>query len=160
MYIARNNHYYRFIPSSNNLGDFIPVDENFEDVGELLDHDDSMYATLADILTQVVEFFDLTYIQTAFTDYDFIGEGEHYTFEYPFAFGGEAPVDPTDEPAPVDPTDEPVPVDPTEAPAEPTAEPAPSDPGVPSTGMISLCVFGACAAAAGAAALTARKKQK
>lgn len=133
-FVAMNNHYYRFIPSSSSIGDFIPVDENFEDIADLLDPDDPMYATLSDILTQVVEFFDLTYYQTSFTDSDFIGEGEHYTFNYPFEFGGD------------------------EEPGEPDPTPAPEDPVVPPTGTISFVALGI-AAAAGAGIAVSRKKR-
>ena len=137
MFAAKNNHYYRYVPEGKSIGEFIPVDENFADNGEPLSHEDEMYQNLSDILTNVIEFFSLSFEQTAFADSDFIGEGEHYTFSYPFEFG-------SDEPAP---TDAPV-----------TEEPAPTeDPGTPPTGAISLSFIGAAVIAGGAAVLVRRK---
>lgn len=137
MFAAKNNHYYRFVPARGAEGEFIPVDENFADNGEPLAHEDEMYQTLSDIMTAVVEFFGLSYTQTAFQDSDFIGSGEHYSFSYPFEFGSNEPA-PTDAPV----TDEPAPTD---------------DPGTPPTGAASLAFIGAAVIAGGAAVLARRK---
>ena len=148
MYPAMNNHYYRFIPGDHEIADFVPVDADFMDTGDPIDHDDPMFATLSDIITQVVEFFGLCYNQIAFTDYDFIGDGEHYTFNYPFEFGG-------DEPAPTE-----APAEPTEAPVDPEPTEAPSDPDVPSTGAISLAIAGVIAAAGAGAVVIGKRKSR
>ena len=154
---------------------FIPVDENFADCGEPIAAGSDLFATLSDIFATVHGLFGIGYDQVSFTDADFIGEGEHYTFEYPYDFGAngepvvtnppaeptEAPADPTDTPA--DPTDAPAeptaaPADPTAAPADPTAAPTGSPVPVPATGTISLAILGIVAAASGAAALFSRRK--
>lgn len=173
MFVALNNHYHRMETDGSAPTAFIPVDENFADCGDPLAADSELFATLSDIFATVHELFGIGYDQASFTDADFIGEGEHYTFEYPYDFGANGDAEPTEEPAPAEPTEEPAPAEPTEepAPAEPTEEPAPAEPTeapaeptpapvppVPSTGTISLAVLGIAAAVSGAAVCFSRRK--
>lgn len=171
IFVGLNNHYYRMV-AERGASAFIPVDENFEDCGEAIDAGSELFATLSDIFETVHQEFGIGYDQVSFTDADFIGDGEHYSFEYPYDFGANGEAEPTEEPAPADPTEEPAPADPTEAPAEPTEEPAPADPTeapapadptpapapVPATGTVSIAVLGIAAAVSGAAAILSRKK--
>lgn len=154
-FVAKNNHYHRYDPENN---DFIPVNEAFEDVAAPIDHEDPMYEALIDTLNQVNEYFGLESGQTMFTDEDFLGDAEHYTFEYPFEFGGnEEPVEPTEEPVDPEPTEEPVDPEPTDAPADPEPTDVPTDPTVPPTGAISFAFIGIAAALGGCAVIARRK---
>ncbi len=170
MFVALNNHYHRMETDGSAPTAFIPVDENFADCGDPIAADSELFAALSDIFATVHELFGIGYDQVSFTDADFIGEGEHYTYEYPYDFGAngdaeptEEPAEPTEEPAPAEPTEEPAPAEPTEepAPAEPTdapAEPTPAPAPVPATGTISLAVLGIAAAVSGAAVCFSRRK--
>ena len=179
IFVGLNNHYYRMIDEQGDIQQFVPVNENFEDNGDPIGHSDGNFDTLADIFAVASDLFGIYAYEMNFTDETFLGEGEHYTFEYPYDFGAngdaepteapadptEAPADPTEAPAdpteaPADPTEAPAepteaPAEPTEAPAEPTAAPVPP---APSTGTISLAFVGIASAACGAAALFSRKK--
>ena len=182
IFVGLNNHYYRMLDEQGDIQQFVPVDENFEDNGDPIGHSDGNFDTLADIFAEVSDLFGIYAYEMNFTDESFLGEGEHYTFEYPYDFGANgdvepteepAPAEPTEEPAPAEPTEEPAPADPTEepAPAEPTEEPAPADPTeapaeptpapapVPGTGTISLAVIGIAAAVSGAAVCFTRRKE-
>ncbi len=130
-FVAKNNHYHRYDPEND---DFIPVNDNFEDIDLPIDHESDMYEALYDTLTSVIEYFDLTNDQIQFNDADFLGEAEHYSFEYPFEFGGD---------------EEPVEPEPTEAPVDPT---------VPPTGAASLALIGAASAAFAGVLISRRKK--
>lgn len=129
IFVGLNNHYYR-MAAGRGASAFIPVDENFEDCGDAIDNGSELFATLSDIFETVHAEFGIDYNQVSFTDEDFIGSGEHYSFEYPYDFGANGDAEPTEEPAPADPTEEPAPADPTDepAPADPTEEPAPAEP--------------------------------
>ncbi|MBQ1685743.1 MAG: hypothetical protein II072_09570 [Clostridia bacterium] len=157
-FVALNNHYFRMAVGDEGIEDFVPVDDDFFDSGDPIAHDDDRFAILSDIFENVKDFFGLDYGQTEFSDETFIGDGEHYTFSYPFEFGGEdvGPADPTEEPA--EPTEEPAPAEPTAepAPAEPTPEPG--APEVPGTGTVSLAILGILAITAGAGIVVSRKK--
>lgn len=157
-FVALNNHYFRMVANEEGIEDFIPVDDDFMDSGDPLAHDDERFAILSDIFENVKDFFGIGYTETEITDETFIGNGEHYTFSYPFEFGGEdvPPAEPTEEPA--EPTEEPAPVEPTAepAPAEPTPEPG--TPEVPGTGTVSLAILGIFAIVSGAGIVVSRKK--
>ena len=183
IFVGLNNHYYRMIDEQGDIQQFVPVDENFEDNGDPIGHSDGNFDTLADIFAEVSDLFGIYAYEMNFTDESFLGEGEHYTYEYPYDFGANGDAEPTEEPAPADPTEEPAPADPTEAPApadpteepapaDPTEEPAPADPTeapapadptsapapVPGTGTISFAVLGIAAAISGAAVCFSRRK--
>ncbi len=183
IFVALNNHYFRMELEGGAPSSFIPVDNNFEEWGgdPIIDPESTTFQSLSDIFSVVHETFGIEYDQQSFTDEDFIGSGEHYTFEYPYNFGAngepeptQAPAEPTDAPveptqAPAEPTDAPAepteapaeptdaPVEPTQAPAEPTAAPTPVP--VPATGTISLAFAGIAAAVSGAAVLFSRRKK-
>lgn len=166
MFVGLNNHYFRLVAGDHEIEDFIPVDENWEDADEPLAHDDPRFESLNETFELVKDFFGLCYNQISVADATFIGEGEHYTFEYSYVLGGETPVEPTDEPVepteePVEPTDEPAeptdePAEPTDEPVEPTEEPTPNP---PHTGAFAIAGIGAAVIAAGVGTMFFRKKE-
>lgn len=142
IYAALNGHYYHMIPGDLVVDNFIPVEydeeDGFYEVGDPIDKDSELFATLLSILDEYKDFFGFCYNSAAISDEMFLAnEEELVTFSVSETFeNGEAPVE-------------------TEAPSE-TEQPV--NP-VPGTGAVSLAVVGTVALASGAGIVLFRRKE-
>lgn len=130
-YVGLNNHYY-ILEMDEDLHMFTEVDDDFNPTDNVIyaELDENVGAALLDIYNEFTTFFNITSFADV-NDETFLGGYNHSTTEVSFTLGGSGDV------APVD----------------------PENPMPPSTGAVSLAVFGVIAVLSGAA-ITASRKSK